>query len=127
MTVLYYYVKICRTQVAIYLLYYFLVHTGLRVQTNKQVESFFLNHNLSIHFCCTDSFLMTHRGGLSLRKTISAENVAHIGFRGFGKNYQGEPSCLVLSTCLHKNINQFKVKLKSIYQHLVETADTNIW
>jgi hypothetical protein len=34
--------------------------------TNKQVESCFLNHNLSIHFCCTDSLLMTHRGGLSL-------------------------------------------------------------
>ena len=36
------------------------------VQTNKQVGSCFLNHNSSIHFCCTDSFLMTHRGGLSL-------------------------------------------------------------
>ena len=36
------------------------------VQTNKQVESCFLNHNSSIHFCCTDSLLMTHRGGLSL-------------------------------------------------------------
>jgi hypothetical protein len=33
----------------------------------KQVESCFLNHNSSIHFCCTDSsLLMTHRGGLSL-------------------------------------------------------------
>jgi len=29
---------------------------------NIQVESCFLNHN----FCCTDSLLMTHRGGLSL-------------------------------------------------------------
>ena len=38
----------------------------LRVQTNKQVESCFLNQNSSIHFCCTDSLLMTHRGGLSL-------------------------------------------------------------
>ena len=37
------------------------------VQTNKQVESCFLNNNSSIHFCCTDSFLMTHRGGLSWR------------------------------------------------------------
>ena len=36
------------------------------VQTNKQVESCSLNHNSSSHFCCTDSFLMTHRGGLSL-------------------------------------------------------------
>ena len=36
------------------------------VQTNKQVESCFLNHNSSIQFCCTDSFLMTHRGELSL-------------------------------------------------------------
>ena len=34
--------------------------------TNKQVESCFLNHNSSIHFCCTDSWLMTHRSGLSL-------------------------------------------------------------
>jgi len=34
--------------------------------TNKQVESCFLNYNSSIHFCCTDSLLMTHRGGLSL-------------------------------------------------------------
>jgi hypothetical protein len=34
--------------------------------TNKQVESCFLNHNSLIHFCCTDSLLMTHRGGLSL-------------------------------------------------------------
>ena len=33
---------------------------------NKQVESCFLNHNSSIHFCCTDSLLMTHRGRLSL-------------------------------------------------------------
>ena len=49
-------------------------------------------------------------------KTISAEKVIQIGFRGFGKNYQEESSCLVLPTCLHKNINQFKVKLKSIYQ-----------
>jgi hypothetical protein len=38
----------------------------LRVQTNKQVESCFLNHNSSIHFCCTDSLFMTHCGGLSL-------------------------------------------------------------
>ena len=30
------------------------------------VESCFLNHNSSIHFCCTDSSLfMSHRGGLS--------------------------------------------------------------
>ena len=32
----------------------------------KQVESCFLNHNSSIHCCCTDSLLMTHHGGLSL-------------------------------------------------------------
>jgi hypothetical protein len=36
------------------------------IQTNKQVESCFLNHNSSIQFCCTDSLLKTHRGGLSL-------------------------------------------------------------
>ena len=42
------------------------------------------------------------------------------------KNSQEEPSCPVLPTCLRKNINQFKVKLKSIYQNLVETTfDTN--
>jgi hypothetical protein len=35
-------------------------------ETNKQVESCFLNHNSSIHFCCTDSLLMTHRCGFSL-------------------------------------------------------------
>jgi len=34
--------------------------------TNKQVESCFLNHNSSIHFCCSDSLLMTHRGELRL-------------------------------------------------------------
>jgi hypothetical protein len=28
-------------------------------------------------------------------ETISAENFTQIGFRGFGKNYQEEPSCLV--------------------------------
>ena len=39
---------------------------SLRLQTNKQVENCFLNHNSSIHFCCADSVLMTHRGGLSL-------------------------------------------------------------
>ena len=39
-------------------------------ETNKQVESCFLNHNSSIHFCCTDTFLMTHRGGLSLNIII---------------------------------------------------------
>jgi len=38
--------------------------------TNKQVESCFLDHNSSIHFCCTDSLLMTHRGGLSLSVII---------------------------------------------------------
>ena len=38
----------------------------LRDQTNKQVESCFLNHNSSIHFCCTDSLLMIHRGVHSL-------------------------------------------------------------
>ena len=38
----------------------------LRVQTNKQVESCFLNPNSSIYFCCTDSLLITHCGGLSL-------------------------------------------------------------
>jgi hypothetical protein len=32
----------------------------------KHVESCFLDHNSSIHFCCTDSLLMTPRGGLSL-------------------------------------------------------------
>ena len=61
-------------------------------------------------------------------KTISAANFTQIGFRGFGKNYQMEPSCLLLPTCLRKNINKFKVKLKSIYQNLVETTfDTNIY
>jgi hypothetical protein len=32
----------------------------------KQVESCFLNHNSSNHFCCTDSLLMTYLCGLSL-------------------------------------------------------------
>jgi len=36
----------------------------------KRVESCFINHNSSIHFCCTDSLLMTHRGGLSLSVII---------------------------------------------------------
>ena len=58
--------------------------------------------------------------------TISAENFIQIGFRGFGKYYQEEPSCLVLPNCLLKNINRFKVKLKSIYQNLAEiTFHTN--
>jgi hypothetical protein len=55
-------------------------------------------------------------------KTISAENVIQIGFRGFGKYYQEERSCLVLPTSLNKNINQLKVKLKSMYQNLAETT-----
>jgi hypothetical protein len=38
----------------------------LRVQTNKQVECCFLSHNSSIHFFCTDSLLIAHRGGLSI-------------------------------------------------------------
>ena len=38
----------------------------LVIQTNKQVESYFLNHNSSIPFCCTDSLLMTHHCELSL-------------------------------------------------------------
>jgi len=33
---------------------------------NKQVESCFLIHNSSIHFCCTESLLMTHHSGLRL-------------------------------------------------------------
>jgi hypothetical protein len=57
---------------------------------------------------------------------MAKENFTQIGFQGFGKNYQEEPSCLVLLTCLRKDINQFKVKLKSTYQNLVEiTFDTN--
>jgi len=51
--------------------------------TNKQVESCFLNHNSSIHFCCTDALFMTHRGGLSLSIIIWR-------MRG------GEPSFLLL-------------------------------
>jgi hypothetical protein len=39
-----------------------------------------------------------------------------------GNNYQKEPSRRVLPICRRKNINQFKVKLKSIYQNLVETT-----
>ena len=34
--------------------------------TNEQVDSCFLNHTSSIHFCCTDSLLMTYHGGLRL-------------------------------------------------------------
>ena len=38
-----------------------------RAHEFKQVESCFLNHNQSIHCCCTDSSLfMIHRGELSL-------------------------------------------------------------
>ena len=59
-------------------------------------------------------------------KTISAENFIQIRFRGFGKYYQEESSCLILPTCLLKNINKLKVKFKSIYQNLAETTfDTN--
>ena len=36
------------------------------IQTNKQAENCFINQISSILFCCTDSLLMTHRGGLSL-------------------------------------------------------------
>ena len=42
-----------------------------------------------------------------------------IGFRGFGKNYQEVPSCLVLPTCLRKNINQFKIKQLISDEHLL--------
>ena len=38
--------------------------------TIKKVESCFLNHNSSIHFCCTDSLLMTHPGGFRLNIII---------------------------------------------------------
>jgi hypothetical protein len=44
--------------------------------TNKQVESCFLNQSSSIHFCCTDSLLMTHLGGLSLSISIWRRGVA---------------------------------------------------
>jgi hypothetical protein len=36
----------------------------------NKVESCFLSHDSSINFCCTDSLLMTHRGGLSLSNII---------------------------------------------------------
>ena len=60
-----------------YNIHYYIIYTGpLRGGssrggaagpiTNKQVENCFLNHNSSIIFCCTNSLLMTHRGGLSL-------------------------------------------------------------
>ena len=44
--------------------------------TNKQIESCFLDQSSSIHFCCTDSLLMTHRGGLSLSIIIWRRGVA---------------------------------------------------
>ena len=40
------------------------------ISTTKQVESCVLNHNSSIHCCCTDSLLMTHRGELRLSVII---------------------------------------------------------
>jgi hypothetical protein len=39
---------------------------NLRLTTFCEIDPCFLNHNSSIHSCCTDSLLMTHRGGLSL-------------------------------------------------------------
>ena len=46
--------------------------------TNKQVESCFLNHNSSNHFCCTDSFPMTHRGGLRPSDIFTITNIIHM-------------------------------------------------
>jgi hypothetical protein len=65
--------------------------------TNKQVESCFLNHNLSIHLCCTDSLLMTHRGGLSLSIIIW-----RIGGEGPSSLLPWGPKILL---CLEKLIN----------------------
>ena len=60
------------------------------VQTNKQVKSCFLNRNSSIHFCCTDSLLMTHRGGISL-SIINWRRGAKFPFALVPKNYLGGP------------------------------------
>jgi hypothetical protein len=85
-----------------------------------------LEHYFTIAFSGAFLAFFSAKRAMTLSKLISAENFTQIGFRGFGKNYQEEPSCLVLPTCLRKNINQLKVKLKSIYQNLVETTfDTN--
>jgi hypothetical protein len=66
-----------------------------------QVESCFLNHNSSIHFCCADSLLMTHRGGLSLSIII---------WRIGG----GGPSCV-----LPWGPNMESLKLKAAYNYHV--------
>ena len=81
-----------------------------------------LEHYFTIAFSGAFMDFSSANRVMTLSKFISAENFTRVEFRGFGKDYQEEPSCLVLPTCLRKNINQFKVKLKSICQNLVETT-----
>ena len=76
--------------------------------TNKQVESCFLNHNSSIHFCCTDSLLMTHCGGLACSLSIINWRIGGGGGGGgkfpfaLGpKNSLGGPDLILISaSCL---------------------------
>jgi hypothetical protein len=59
--------------------------------SNKQVESCFLNHNSSNHFCCTDSLLMTHRGRLSLRIIILRIGGGHVSFCPGAQQFSWRP------------------------------------
>ena len=70
--------------------------------TNKQVESCFLYHNSSIHFC-TDSLLMTRCGGLSLSIIIwRIGGGGKFPFAMGPKNSLGGP--------VHKEIHDYKTR-----------------
>ena len=76
------------------------------VQTKKQVESCFLNHNSSIHLCCTDSLLMTHRGGLSLSIIICRiGGGAKFPFALGSKNYLGDPDYIYIYIYIYTSEN----------------------
>ena len=89
-----------------------------RVQTNKQVENCFLNHNSSIHFCCTDSLLMTHYDGLSLSIIIwRIGGGDKFPFALGPNNFLGGPDC-----CVHQVQNARMFPITNFQFMSIETV-----
>jgi hypothetical protein len=97
----------------------------LRDQTNKHAEiSCFLNHNSSIHFCCTDCLLMTHCGGLSLSIIIW-----RIGGGGQSFLLPWGPKILLAALSTHlKNVHDLQnVKSWTFIRSMSTHLDTLGW
>jgi hypothetical protein len=89
---------------------------------DKQVESCFLNHNSSIHFCCTDSLLMTHRGGLSMG--IIIWRIGGVSFCLGAQNSLGGPvDCIDSCKSNYHTIMTTAGKSHKTIKHMVMSYD----